>query len=249
MPLTPNRVLRTFRYAVFFDGIDDYVLVPSTANDELDLGVFTLVAFFCPRGYTADFTIMNTILGRSYRYPYRIGVYSNGVAQCGVTLYDNTREYVTIAPMGSAPLNVFTFLAATYDGATMKGYVNGALVTSTTLNKQLLTGTNNNVYLGYFAGNPLNGYIYCAMIYNRVLSDAEIAQLYSKPDFPSTDGLVLWLKAHPDNVKDVDGDGILEWIDLSGYNNHGKIYGATLVSTCLAPYRTLAPTRLIEPVQ
>jgi hypothetical protein len=232
---------------LYFDGIDDYVLVPSTANDELDLGVFTIVAFFCPRGYTA--TAINTIIGRSYRHPYRLGIYPNGVAQCSVTFYDNTSAYVTIAPAGSVPLNAFTFLAVTYDGATMRGYVNGVPATSTALNKQLLTGTNNNVYLGYLTGNQFHGYIYCAMIYNRVLSKAEIAQLYSKPDFPSTDGLVLWLKAHPDNVKDVDGDGILEWIDLSGYNNHGKIYGATLVSTCLAPYRTLAPTRLIEPVQ
>ena len=248
MTLTTNRVLRTSKYGIYFDGIDDYVLVPSTANDELDLGVFTLVAFFCPRGYTVA-TAINNIIGRSYRHPYRIGIYTNGVAQCSVTFYDNTSVYATIALMGSVPLNVFTFLAATYDGAIMRGYVNGALATSTTLNKQLLTGTNNNVYLGYLAGNQFHGYIYCAMIYNRVLSDTEIAQLYSNIDSPPTNGLVLWLVAHPDNVKDIDNDGILEWVDLSGYGNHGKMYGAVLTKVIKDPISVSPSKRILSVIR
>jgi hypothetical protein len=247
MPLSAKRVLRTFRYAVFFDGIDDRVLVPSTANDELDLGVFTLAAFFCPIGYTN--IEMDTIIGRYYRHPYRLGVYFHGAAQCSVTFYDNTYSYTVVARMGSAPLNAFTFAAATYDGATMKGYVNGAPALSTALNKQLLTGTNNNVYLGYLPGNQFCGYIYCAMIYNRVLSSAEIAQLYSNLDSPPTSGLVLWLKASPNYVKDIDNDGILEWIDLSGYNNHGKIYGAVLTKVVKDPIAVSPSRRVLSVVR
>jgi len=249
MPLTTNRVLRTFRYAVFFDGIDDYVLVKSTANDELDLGIFTLVVFLCPRGHLVDVNTINVVLGRSYRWPYRIGIYSTGSSQCVITTYDNTERYVTIARFGSVPLNVFTFLAVTYDGAVMKGYVNGAPDIFTTLNKQLLTGTNNNVYLGYLPGGGLNGYIYCAMIYNRVLSDTEIAQLYYNIDSPPTSGLVLWLVAHPDNVKDIDNDGILEWIDLSGYDNHGKMYGAVLTKVMKDPISVSPSKRILSVVR
>jgi hypothetical protein len=210
---------------MYFDGIDDYVLVPSTANDELDLGVFTLVAMVKPISYPYT---NNTVVGRSYRYPYRMLVTNAGALQLAVTFYDNTSAYKSLSSANAVPLNVWSLLATSYDGATMRGYINGSLIGTAVYNKALLTGTNYNVYLGSVTGgNPLRGYIYCAMIYNRVLSDAEIAQLYSKPDFPSTNGLVLWLKASPDYVKDIDGDGILEWIDLSGYGNHGKIYGAT----------------------
>jgi len=221
-------------------------LVPSTANDELDLGVFTLVAFFCPGGYT-DSTA--TIIGRYYRHPYRLLTYPAGSVQCAVTFYDSTYLYATIAPWGSVPLSMFTFVAVTYDGTTMKGYVNGAPAYSVTINKPLLTGTNYNVYLGYLSGNRLCGYIYCAMIYNRVLSGTEIARLYSNPDFNPADGLVLWLKAHPDNVRDVDGDGIMEWIDLSGYSNHGKIYGAALTEVVKDPIAVGQPKRILSVVR
>jgi hypothetical protein len=56
---------------------------------------------------------------------------------------------------------------------------------------------------------------------------------------------VLWLQAHPDYIKDIDGDGIPEWIDLSGYGNHGKIYGAQLVQLIKTPARLLPPNRVL----
>jgi hypothetical protein len=75
------------------------------------------------------------------------------------------------------------------------------------------------------------------MIYSRILSETEISWNYVNPDNPIRNGLVLWLRAHPDYIKDIDGDGVLEWIDLSGFNNHGKIYGATLVKLIRDPVR------------
>jgi len=243
MPLAPRRVLGVKRYAVFFDGIDDYVLVPSTANDELDLPVFTLVAMVNPISYQ-----YSTVIGRSYRYPYRMIVNNAGALQLAVTFYDNTYAYVTLSYTNAVPLNAWSLLATSYDMATMRGYINGSLVGTAVYNKAPLTGMNYNVYLGGgLPGSLLCGYIYCAMIYNRVLSGAEIAQLYSKPDFPSTDGLVLWLKAHPDNIGDIDGDGIKEWLDLSGYNNHGKIYGATLTKV-VKDAITVSPSKRIQSV-
>jgi len=59
----------------------------------------------------------------------------------------------------------------------------------------------------------------------------------------------LWLKADPQYVKDIDGDGILEWIDLSGYGNHGKIYGAQLVQLIKTPVRALKPVRVLKPAR
>jgi len=56
------------------------------------------------------------------------------------------------------------------------------------------------------------------LIYNRVLSDAERYEIYSKGTFIK-DGLVLYLPFY-------EGEGNIAH-DVSGYNNHGTIYGGT----------------------
>jgi hypothetical protein len=96
---------------------------------------------------------------------------------------------------------------------------------------------------GYAAGcwglsnpAPFKGYIYGIYIYNRVLSYDEVVALYRFPDNPPRQGLVLWYKADPQFVKDIDGDGVLEWVDRSGKGHHGKIYGAQLVQVSDGDY-------------
>jgi hypothetical protein len=84
-----------------------------------------------------------------------------------------------------------------------------------------------------------------ARAYSRALSYSEIQQNYNYPDNPTKNGLVLWLKAAPQYVKDIDGDGILEWLDLSGYGNHGKIYGAQLVKLIKDASRVIQAQRVL----
>jgi hypothetical protein len=87
------------------------------------------------------------------------------------------------------------------------------------------------------------------LIYTRDLSDSDIAWNTKYPDNPVRNGLFVWLKADPQYVKDIDGDGVLEWVDLSGYGNHGKIYGAQLVELVKTHKRLLAPVRILTPVR
>jgi len=79
------------------------------------------------------------------------------------------------------------------------------------------------------------GYIARVYIYTVALTDDEVTQIYHSPDSPPTRGLFAWYVASPDDVRDVDGDGVLEWIDRSGNNNHGKIYGAQLRQVGVIP--------------
>jgi len=108
-----------------------------------------------------------------------------------------------------------------------------------------------NIYIGSVKGSDrfFQGYITQVLLYSRALSDSEIQWNYQYPDKPIRNGLVLWLQADPQYIKDVDGDGILEWIDLSGYNNHGKIYGAQLVQLIKTPARALTPARVLKPAR
>jgi hypothetical protein len=89
---------------------------------------------------------------------------------------------------------------------------------------------------------------YQLLVYSRALEDSEIQWNYLYPDNPIRNGLVLWLQASPENIRDIDGDGVPEWVDLSGNNNHGKVYGAGLVQLVKPPARALLPARVLSPL-
>ena len=100
--------------------------------------------------------------------------------------------------------------------------------------------SKNMLIARYRYGVCIHGYIAFVRIYNRALSDSEITHNYYFPNDPVRDGLVLWL--HWDSI-DIE-NGI--WYDKSGYDNHGTIYGATLVDIIKSPTRILSPTRIIR---
>jgi hypothetical protein len=73
------------------------------------------------------------------------------------------------------PLNTWTFLAATYDGTTMKLYVNGTLVASKTVSGSIASSTNPLHVGGDWSGEMFTGVIDQVRVYNRALSAAEIS--------------------------------------------------------------------------
>jgi len=109
--------------------------------------------------------------------------------------------------------------------------------------KQFVLGANVN------CGGNMKMMQYQLLVYTRALSDSEIAWNYNYPDNPVRNGLVVWLQADPAYVKDIDGDGVLEWIDLSGFGNRGKIYGAQLVQLIKPTQRLLTPSRILSVVR
>jgi hypothetical protein len=86
--------------------------------------------------------------------------------------------------VGSAnlALNTWTHLALTYDGATMRIYVNGLLVNSRSASGAVLTSSGalriggNGVWGEYFAGT-----IDEVRVYNRALTQAEIQSDQATP--------------------------------------------------------------------
>jgi len=234
MPLPPRRVLRTFKYAMYFNGVNAYVVNTGFNWSVLQNG-FTiamwlntfdrdseiLTHYTAPQGY---FTVR-------YLMDYkRVGI---------VTRSTDTYEYFESFVSGSrTPPNVWNSAVVTWDTVQACWYVNGVF---DRCSSDTRTGKGMN-YTGFYIGRRLNvnyyqGYVSQLLIYSRVLSSDEIQWNYQYPDSPVRNGLVLWLQAHPDYVKDIDGDGVLEWLDLSGYNNHGKIYGAQLVQLIKTPVR------------
>lgn len=136
-----------------------------------------------------------------------------------------------------------------------RGYVNGSLIATQNIAGYTYSPNRYPVSIGGETDSSqenfskVYGLIAQVLLYSRALSDFEIAWNYNNLDNPIRSGLVLWLQADPAYVKDIDDDDILEWVDLSGYGNHGKIYGAQLVQLIKAPNRTLAPARILAPAR
>ena len=82
------------------------------------------------------------------------------------------------APL-SSPVGVWTHVAVTYDGSTVKGYINGSQVLTQAVALQLSSRTAD-IYVGNYAGTalPLDAKLDELSIYNRALSAAEVLAIY-----------------------------------------------------------------------
>jgi methionine-rich copper-binding protein CopC len=85
------------------------------------------------------------------------------------------------------PLNTWTFLAAAYDGSTLKMYVNGQLASSQALSGSI-SPTSDPLYLGgNWDGETFAGEIANVRIYNTALSQSAIQTDMSTPIVAATD--------------------------------------------------------------
>jgi hypothetical protein len=246
MPLAPTRTLRTFRYAMYFDGVDDYISLFTTNFPD-----FTIVVWAKLSTPVWPSPVYRAIVSKGW--PYDIngvgGIYVIGLNNYGGIFRDSAGNVVGAGSSNAPSLyESFRNIAVTSE---FKFYVDGVLLSSYTRVNPLNTNTLPwNVGRDPIQGvRVFPGYIAQVLFYSRALSDSEVQWNYQYPGNPIKDGLVLWLWADPQYIKDVDGDGIPEWVDLSGYGNHGKIYGATLVQLVRPHKRLLAPARVLPPVR
>ncbi|OYV03817.1 MAG: hypothetical protein CFE26_20170, partial [Verrucomicrobiales bacterium VVV1] len=83
------------------------------------------------------------------------------------------------SPALSSPVGVWTHVAATYDGSTVRGYVNGTQVLTQSAALQLGT-RNSDIFIGAYPTGifSLDGKVDELSIYNRALSAAEVLAIY-----------------------------------------------------------------------
>jgi hypothetical protein len=254
MPLSPSRVLRQFRYAMFFDGVDDYVFIVNSEGFPHVLKPLngTAMAWVMWSTWQIPFLGVDPL-----RNTFTVG-YTLARADPGwiynVHIFDSDNQWKDIARNIPIPLNVFHHVAMRWvSGQAGWWFLNtelkgtGAIKTINYIDPSF--GRSLGVYIGRDYWNYARVFISNVLIYSRALSDSEILFNYNNPDNPIRNGLVLWLQADPSYIRDVDGDGVLEWIDLSGYGNHGKIYGARLVELIKTPTRTITVARTLATVR
>ena len=165
--------------ALVFDGVDDKVVVPD--SNSLDLtNKLTLEAWVYPTNAMSGW---DTILMKE-QPPTNLlyALYANGDNNLPYG-YININGEQGLSWTSTLPLNTWSYLALTYDGATLRFYVNGQLVGSKAQTGSLpvTSGTlgigGNNIWPDEcFAGR-----IDEIRIYNRALTQQEIQNDMNTP--------------------------------------------------------------------
>jgi len=205
------------RYALEFDGVDDYVEVPDspslnfTVNNQLTVEAWVIDSVVDDTYRTivskdGEFLLRRTNAGEGNDFEFFI--------------YDGS-SWEPRVDSGVVPeRGKWYFVVGVFDGSELRIYVNGELKGSKD-RVATLSDTTNPLKIGMFNGGyRWNGVITLIRIYNRVLSEREIRYNMLNYHNPVRNGLILWF--HDKIVGNT-------WYDESGQGNHGTIYGATKV--------------------
>lgn len=164
--------------ALSFDGVDDMVSVASTAALEMT-GAVTLQAWVNPTALQDWDTIMLKQRGSIEDQSYSLYAHDGGAGGAPVPAGNIGQNGVhqNLRGTSSLGIGVWTHVAMTYDGTTMRLYIDGVEVSNRALTGPISVdggplGIGGNTA---FAGEFFAGLIDEVRIYNRALTAAEIA--------------------------------------------------------------------------
>ena len=158
--------------ALSFNGTSSIVNIPDAASLRLTTAM-TLEAWVNP---TAAGSVWRTVVMKEISGDLAYSLYANedvNVPAAYVRIGTASRR---VGGTGQLPLNTWTHLAATYTSGSLRIYVNGSLVSTTTGTGSITSSTlpmrigGNTIWGEYFAG-----LIDEVKVYNRALSATEIA--------------------------------------------------------------------------
>ncbi|HOZ53095.1 MAG TPA: DUF2341 domain-containing protein [bacterium] len=171
-----------------FDGINDYVNVSDSASLNMTDEI-TLASWVRWNINPASGAQWSSIINKNVDNQYRLHHSSNNSSfEFAIRTSAGNRWAASSAP----PLQgVWQFVVGTYDGATLKIYVNGQLSGQATWSGNLVT-SNSDLRLGSRSSNDryFNGNIDKTQIYNKALLAEEILDLYNNygyatPNYPN----------------------------------------------------------------
>ena len=163
--------------AATFNGTSSWVTVNDANTLDLSNGM-TLEAWVYP---TALGTAWRTVIFKEKPGGLIYSLYANDSTQRALTQLNIGGE-LNAWSTNQLPLNTWTHIAGTWDGATLKMWVNGVLVGTKAVTGTLANSTGvlriggNSIWNEWFAGR-----IDEVRVYNRALSDAQLQADMSTP--------------------------------------------------------------------
>ena len=169
--------------AYYFDGVNDEVTINNSSTLNPTSGISICAWYksisFSGNGFSPIFTKGYTSHSEPY-YQYKLGV--NGTSYNSKFSFavsvNGIRQQISSAANSWTPGNWY-FLVGTYDGSTVKLYVDGILASSSAVTGTLSAfATNIKFGNNTTANDYINGTIDDTRIYDRALTPAEIQILY-----------------------------------------------------------------------
>jgi hypothetical protein len=177
----PGKVGQAFS----FDGTTGYIRIADNPNLHFT-NALTIEAWIYPTSLGAYHEVVSKWgwLGANAQMAYSTTVLPSGQIGFGVCSDGGCSPNPYVLGTNSIPVNQWTHFAATYDGSNLRMYVNGVCQNQTAYNNGMFPGTND-LLIGAAWGGPgqiisrFVGLIDEPAVYNRALSDAEIAAIYN----------------------------------------------------------------------
>jgi len=166
----PTWTLGKIGGAIQLDGVSQDVRVADSPSLSITGTGLTVATWIYPTA-----TQPGALLHKDYHY----SVFRS--ADGSITYADSALwSYAAVGSYGQTPLNTWSHVVVTYDGSTIRFYVNGQPVGSVP-HTGALTDTANPLYIGSYAGASYRfaGKVDEARVYNRALSAQEVANLYA----------------------------------------------------------------------
>ncbi|MFO1514658.1 MAG: LamG-like jellyroll fold domain-containing protein [Verrucomicrobiota bacterium] len=193
--------------AINFDGVDDYVTLPSGMMNVNDLTVAVWVYWNGSGGlWQRVFDFGNN----TTQYMFLTPSSPSGKLRFAIITSGSANEQTLEAP--AVPANQWTHVAVTLQGGTTgKLYVNGSLAASNsiTLRPSSINPTVNYLGKSQWPGDALlNGRLDDLQIYNRALAPTEIAGLANPNRYSDLDGLMFSQTVQPGEPLTISVSGI-----------------------------------------
>jgi hypothetical protein len=157
-----------------FDGIDDRIFI----NTNLSIS----------SSFTIEYAVLIKELPTAGEYNYvfqnGVGYQNNGVyAEFGSGYYSictvNSSSTANSVVLSNPQANVVYYATATYENRTLKGYINGNLVSTSNLNFDPVNGSNNTLNIGAYGPFVIPFWRF----YNKSLSASEVQQNYQAEQY------------------------------------------------------------------
>lgn len=220
-----------------FDGSNDYLVTnTSLISKLLPINTSTITSFFCWI-YPQDNGVILTELGQS---AIETGWHDTQIEIVSGTLKISVWNYTggVITSSIATPLNNWYYIGLTYDGTTLKAYVNGSLAGSVVRSRSTAyndgTVSQKNLHYAIASGDSttnLGDGTYAKMkfgdfhVYNTALSQQQILNNYNytKSNYIHTGSMSIWIDAN--DPASFSGGSVN---DLSGNNyTHTLTSGST----------------------
>ncbi|MBS1583516.1 MAG: fibronectin type III domain-containing protein [Bacteroidetes bacterium] len=219
--------------ALSFDGTNDRVDCGNNPSLNITGTKVTVEAWIYPTAWRTESwrgNIINKEGAATQGYMIRCG--ANGTLSFNIGDGTNWRE--VFSPVGALTLNTWQHVAGTYDGTTMRAYINGVEVGSLTASFSIASSPNP-VIIGDWAVSSTGercfpGKIDEVRVWNKTLSASTLQAHMNTAYCGNETGLAAYYK-FDQGVRNADNAGVTTLTDLTANANNGTLSGFALNGT------------------